>query len=70
MSEINMPKKDLGESPTTANTSSLQTSNVQSMKGGLSIGGIQITNPTKKLVTEDGFAKAIQQEYNDSNLKN
>lgn len=67
MSNISMPKKDLGETPATPNISMLNTVNTQASKIGLSIGGIHITNPTKK-ENEDAFAKAIKKEYNDANM--
>ena len=67
MSEINMPKRDLGETPVTPDMSALNTPNSQSTKGGLSIGGIQIINPSKKQ-GDDAFAKAIKKEYNDANM--
>ena len=67
MSNTIMPKKDLGETPATTDTSTLNTVNAQPSKAGLSIGGIHITNPTKKQ-QDEAFAKAIKKEYNDANM--
>jgi len=67
MSDINIPKRDLGETPATPDISSLTTANTQPIKGALSIGGIQVINPTKK-EEEGAFAKAINKEYNDANM--
>lgn len=67
MSDINMPKRNLGETPVTPDISTLNTVNTQTSKIALSIGGIHITNPTKK-ENEDAFAKAIKKEYNDTHI--
>lgn len=67
MSNTVMPKKDLGETPVKADISMLNTGETPSSTAGLSIGGIHITNPTKKQ-QGNAFAKAIKKEYNDANM--
>lgn len=67
MSDASIPKKDLGETPILPNINTLHTIQEQASKIGLSIGGIHITNPTKKQ-QEDIFAEAIKKEYNDANM--
>lgn len=67
MSDISMPKKNLGETPTLPEINALNTANTPTSKIALSIGGIHITNPTKK-EGEAAFAKAIKKEYNDANM--
>lgn len=67
MSDITIPKRNLGETPAMPDISTLNTINTQTSKTTLSIGGIHITNPTKK-EDEGAFAKAIKKEYNDANM--
>ncbi len=67
MSSTMMPKKDLGETPAKADISTLNTTSTQPSAVGLYIGGIHISNPTKK-EQEGAFAKAIKKEYNDANM--